>query len=43
MCFLLWVMFSVWVIVGRGVLVTGGNRPVVLRGARGNVPEIDLR
>lgn len=42
LCFLLWVMFSVWPVVGRGVLVAGCNRSVVLRGASGNVPEIDL-
>lgn len=42
MRFLLWVTLSVGLIVGRGVLVAGGNRSVVLRGAGGDVPEINL-
>lgn len=40
--FLLEVRLGVGPVVGRRVLVAGGNRSVVLGGASGDVPEIDL-
>lgn len=40
--FLWGAVLSVWLIARRGLLVAGGNRSVVLRGAGGDVPEIDL-
>lgn len=39
---LVWVMLSVSLSARRGVPVARGNRSVVLCGAGGDVPEIDL-
>lgn len=40
--FLLRDMLAAWLVVGRDALVADGNRSVVLCGAGGYVPEIDL-
>ena len=42
LCFLLRFKFSVFVSIRRGLLVSRGNGSVVLCGAGGDVPEIDL-
>lgn len=39
---LLCVVLGVWALAGGGVFVARGNRSVVLCGASGDVPEIDL-
>lgn len=42
LCFLLRFKFSIFVRIRRGLLVSRGNGSVVLCGAGGDVPEIDL-